>query len=95
MSAKLGIKACAKKYAEKRGCTLAEAEIAMKTVVDVITDAIVEDGGVTFVGGFSLEAVDRKERRGINPSTGEFMIIPKRRTVRLSVGKHLKDRLNS
>ena len=91
---KSGIKDCVRSYASKTGCTLAEADKAMRTAVEVIRDEIVNNGGVSFIGDFSLEVVCRQERRGLNPSTGEIHTIPAHRTLKLKVGKQLKEELN-
>lgn len=91
---KSGIKDCAKAYASKRGCSLKEAELAMRTAIEVIKDEIVNTGGVSFLGLFSLTTVERNERRGINPATGEYHTIPAYKTVKISVGKALKEELN-
>ena len=91
---KSGIKDCVKSYASKTGCTLAEADKAMRTAVEVIKDEILANGGVSFIGTFSLEVVTREARRGINPATGMPHVIPARKTLKLVVGKQLKEELN-
>lgn len=91
---KSGIKDCVKSYASKTGCTLAEADKAMRTAVEVIKDEIINNGGVSFIGTFSLEVVKREARRGINPATGMPHVIPARKTLKLVVGKQLKEELN-
>ena len=92
--AKSGIKDCAKSYAAKFGVSVAEAEKIMRNAVEVIKDEIVNEGGVAFMGVFTLEAVDRAEKQGRNPATGEPMTIPAYRTVKLTAGKTLKEELN-
>ena len=91
---KSGIKDCVKSYASKTGCSLAEADKAMRTAVEVIKDEIINNGGVSFIGTFSLEVVKREARRGINPATGMPHVIPARKTLKLVVGKQLKEELN-
>lgn len=91
---KSGIKDCVKRYAEKTGCTIAEADKAMRTAVEVIKDEVVTNGGVSFMGLFSLEVVERKEKNGINPATKQPHVIPAHKTVKLTVGKQLKEELN-
>ena len=91
---KSGIKDCVRSYASKTGCSLAVADKAMRTAVEVIVDEIINNGGVSFIGNFSLEVVQKKERRGVNPSTGEIHTIPAYKTVKLTVGKQLKEELN-
>ena len=91
---KSGIKDCVKSYASKTGCSLAEADKAMRTAVEVIKDEILANGGVSFIGTFSLEVVTREARNGINPATGMPHVIPARKTLKLVVGKQLKEELN-
>lgn len=89
-----GIKDLSRAYAKKYGCTLAEAEDLMKKSLGVITDAIA-DGGVSYIGNFTIEAVQRKERIGRNPATKEEYTIPSTIGLRIRCGKLLKQRLNS
>lgn len=91
---KSGIKDCIKSYASKTGCSISEADKAMRTAVEVIKDEIINNGGVSFIGTFSLEVVWRESRNGINPSTGMPHVIPARKTLKLVVGKQLKEELN-
>ena len=91
---KSGIKDCVKSYASKTGCSLAEADKAIRTAVEVIKDEIVSKGGVSFIGLFSIEAVNRDDRNGVHPITKEPYIIPAHRTLKLTVGKQLKEELN-
>jgi len=49
---------------------------------------------VQFVGRWTVEAIERSERMGRNPQTGEQIVIPKRVAVKFKLGKALKDRLN-
>lgn len=94
MSAKSGMKECVRSYAEKRGCTLNEAEKAIKATLEVIKQELIENGGVSFIGLFSLEVVERKERQGFNPSTGEMHTVPAHNSIKIKVGKQLKEELN-
>lgn len=91
---KSGIKNCVKSYASKTGCSLVEADKAMRTAVEVIKDEIVNNGGVAFIGAFSLEVVQKKDRKGVHPTTGKPYVIPAHKTLKLTVGKQLKEELN-
>lgn len=42
----------------------------------------------------TLKSSLRKSRKGVNPSTKEFIEIPEQKTVRLKVSKNLKQVLN-
>lgn len=88
-----GIRDLARAYSEKHGCTIAEADIQMKKALEVLTDAIA-DGGVSYIGNFTIETVQRKERIGRNPVTGEEFKIPATIGLRIKCGKFLKSRLN-
>ena len=88
-----GIKDLARAYSKKHGCSIAEAEDLMKKALNVVTDAIV-DGGVSYIGNFTIEAVERKERIGRNPATKEEFTIPSTISLRIRCGKFLKNRLN-
>lgn len=91
---KSGIKDCVKSYASKTGCSLAEADKIMRTAVEVIKDEIVNNGGVAFIGKFSIEVVCREAKKGVHPTTGQPHVIPAHRTLKLIVGKQLKEELN-
>ena len=88
-----GIEDLARAYAKKHGCSISEAKDLMKKALDVVTDAIV-DGGVSYLGNFTIEAVRRKERIGRNPATNEEFTIPSVVGIRIRCGKFLKSRLN-
>lgn len=90
-----GIKDCAKAYAKKHGVSIAEAEVVMKNAISVITDCIKSDGGVSFIGTFSIETVQRKERTGRNPATGESFTIPASVGLKIKCGKKFKEELNA
>lgn len=91
---KSGIRDCIKSYASKTGCSNADAEKAMKTAVEVIRDEILNRGGVSFVDVFSIEVVARAPKKYIHPADGMPRVIPAKRTLKLVVGKKLKEQLN-
>lgn len=92
---KSGMKECAKRYSAIKGCSLAEAEKSIKTALEVFRQELLENGGVSFIGLFSLEVVTRAEKQGFNPSTGEMHTIPAHKSLRVKVGKQLKEQLNN
>ena len=89
-----GIKDLAKSYANKYGVTLAEAEVAMKNALGVVVEAI-ENGGISYIGQFTIETVQRKERVGRNPATKETHTIPASVGLRIKCGKLLKQKISS
>ena len=88
-----GIEDLARAYSKKHGCSISEAKEYMRKTLDVITDAIA-DGGVSYIGNFTIETVQRKERIGRNPATKEEYTIPSTVGLRIRCGKFLKKRLN-
>jgi DNA-binding protein HU-beta len=59
-----------------------------------ITTSLKKGDAVTLVGFGTFKTVVRKARQGRNPLTGGTIRIPRRKTVRFSAGKALKDTLN-
>lgn len=95
MSKLSGIKDCAKTYAEKFEVSVAEGERVMKNAIDIIGQEIVVNGGVRFMGAFSLEVKERKARIGRNPKNPtEEIEIPAQNVLKLKVGKDLKEAIN-
>ena len=91
---KCGAKDLAKVYAAEHGCSLKDAEDAIRNSVDVICNALATGHSVTFLGLFSLEVSKRAERQGRNPKTGEAMTIAATNTVRFKTGATLKKAIN-
>lgn len=89
-----GIRDLVREYSKKYGCSLSEAEELVKKTLDVMTDAIVNNGGFSYIGQFTIETVQRKERIGRNPATREEFTIPSTVSLRIKCGKLLKNRLN-
>jgi DNA-binding protein HU-beta len=70
--------------------TMKATAAALEAVLSAITEALATGGKVTLVGFGTFEARDRKERQGVNPSTGEKMMIPAARVVGFRAGNELK-----
>lgn len=88
-----GIEDLARAYSKKHGCSISEAKELMRKALDIVTDAIAE-GGVSYIGNFTIESIVRKERIGRNPLTKEEYTIPSTVGLRIRCGKFLKKRLN-
>ena len=72
----------------------AEAERAIDAFLDTLEYFVSEHEEVKFVGYFGVETVDKDERKGRNPKTGEEITIDAHTVVKFSVGKTLKDAAN-
>ena len=79
------------KVAKDLGGTKTAAAQAIESVLDGITKALKKGDSVTFVGFGTFKTSQRKARTARNPQTGAAIKIPKRRVVRFSAGKALKD----
>jgi len=74
--------------------TKKEAQAAVDTVVQAITDAMAKGDSVTLVGFGTFKPVQREARQGRNPQTGEPIDIKARNVPKFTPGKALKDALN-
>lgn len=83
------------RVATVNGVTKIEATKMVENVIDSIHALIVEDGGVSLLGEFSIEVRNRAEKKGRNPATGESMIIPAHKVLAIKAGKHLNNDINA
>ena len=81
--------------AEKAELTKVDAEKALKAFIDVVTEEMKKGGKVQLVGFGTFETVQRAEREGRNPATGEPMTIKASVAPKFKVGKALKDTVNA
>ena len=75
--------------------TKVEATKMVENVIDSLHALIVEAGGVSLLGEFSIEVRNRAEKKGRNPATGESMIIPAHNVLAIKAGKSLNDDINA
>jgi DNA-binding protein HU-beta len=79
------------KIAKDTGSSKAGAAAALDSVIDGITRSLKKGDSITFVGFGTFKTSQRKARTARNPQTGAAIKIPKRRVVRFTAGKSLKD----
>jgi nucleoid DNA-binding protein len=75
------------------GSSKAEAERALMSFVDSITEGLKKDGDVAILGFGTFRVSHRKARTGTNPQTKEPIQIPASVGVGFRAGKALKDQL--
>ena len=80
-----------KAVSEKANCPKKDAEMAINTVIDCITDAVAQGEKVQIVGFGTFEVRERGEKKCKNPRTGEEMITPAKKAPVFKAGKGLKD----
>ncbi|HTM03637.1 MAG TPA: HU family DNA-binding protein [Vicinamibacterales bacterium] len=79
------------KIAKDTGASKAGAAAAVDSLIDGITKSLKKGDPITFVGFGTFKTAQRKARTARNPQTGAPIKIPKRRVVRFTAGKALKD----
>lgn len=80
------------------GAVASKSEISKKDVekvinafTNVVADALVDGDKVQLVGFGTFEVVERAERQGRNPATGEAITIAASKSPKFMAGKALKD----
>lgn len=79
--------------AEKAGLTKKDSEKALDAFVEAVAGALANGDKVQLVGFGSFEVVERAERQGRNPQTGEDITIPASKAPKFKAGKSLKDQV--
>jgi DNA-binding protein HU-beta len=79
------------RIAKDIGVTKAGAAAAVDSLLDGITRSLKKGEPITFVGFGTFKTAQRKARLARNPQTGAPIKIPKRRVVRFTAGKALKN----
>lgn len=72
----------------------ADAERAVKIVMETIKEEVANGNNVALMGFGTFSNVTRAARKGRNPQTGKDMMIAKQKTVKFKPGKLLKDAVN-
>jgi DNA-binding protein HU-beta len=79
------------KIAKDTGSSKTGAAAALDSVIDGITKSLKKGDTITFVGFGTFKTSQRKARTARNPQTGAAIKVPRRRVVRFTAGKALKD----
>ena len=77
------------KMSEISGLPRVKVEKALNAFLDAVTEALKEGEKVTLVGFGTFMVVERAERVGRNPRTGEQIKIPARKVVKFKPGTKL------
>lgn len=79
------------RFKNEMGYSEGEATRIVDAMTDIMIDSLSQGDKISLPGVGTLEVVDRAERKGRNPNTGEEMTIPASKNVKFSPGKRLKD----
>lgn len=77
------------------GTTIKDTEIFIEATLKAIENALANGENVHLVGFGNFEVVERNERMGRNPKTGEEAVIPASKAVKFKAGKNLKAIVNN
>ena len=77
--------------ASKSEISKRDVEKVINAFTNVVADALVDGDKVQLVGFGTFEVVERAERLGRNPATGEAMTIAASKSPKFKAGKALKD----
>ena len=83
-----------KEVSKRSGLPKAECDKVVDTFIDVIRDALVDDGKVIIRGFLTLETSELKARNGYNPITGQLEQYAPVKIVKCKVGRPIKDAVN-
>ncbi|MEI8102659.1 MAG: HU family DNA-binding protein [Chlorobium sp.] len=83
--------ALVEKIAEQAKLTKVDADRALKAFIAVVSESLKNGEDVPLVGFGTFSVVDRAERQGRNPKTGEVISISAKKVVKFKPGKALKD----
>lgn len=76
---------------EKAEISKKDAEKTLTAFTNVVADVLVDGDKVAITGFGTFEVVERAERQGRNPATGETITIAASKSPKFKAGKALKD----
>lgn len=77
--------------AEKAEISKKDAEKALTAFTNIVAGTLVDGAKVAITGFGTFEVVERAERQGRNPATGEVITIAASKSPKFKAGKVLKD----
>lgn len=80
---------------ELEGVTVKDTGIFVEATIKAIQDAVIAGEKVQLIGFGTFETVERAERQGRNPKTGEAMTIAASKSPKFKAGKAFKDAVNA
>lgn len=80
--------------AEDKKVTQKAAGEYVDAILDVITEALVAGDEVSLTGFGKFSVTERSQRNGVNPSTGEKIVIPPSKAPKFKASSTLKDIVN-
>lgn len=75
--------------------TKVEAETNLNVFMDLVEELLVSGKEVSFTGWGKFKVVQREERKGRNPQTGEEIKISAKKSIKFKPGKKLDEKVNN
>ena len=85
----------AAKFKTVKPTTVRHIEQVINAMLETITEELMQGGKVQLSGFGTFEVRERVERSGINPRTGETIIIPTHKTIHFTPSGTLKGLINN
>lgn len=73
---------------------LRDADIAVKTILDAMSEALAQGHRIEIRGFGSFGLNQRPPRVGRNPKSGEKVMVPEKRVPHFKAGKELRERVD-
>ncbi len=83
-----------REISKNSGLTIKDAEVALKVLLQSITEALARGEGVSLVGFGQFTIGERAARTGRSPATGEEIYIAASRLPKFKPGKTLKENIS-
>jgi len=77
-------------YETHGGISYAEAQKVVDLIIDIIKGRLSRGEKVLLSGFGCFSVIRRKEKKGVNPQTGEAVVIAGRNSVKFKPSKYLK-----
>jgi integration host factor subunit beta len=74
--------------------SLTDVELAVKTLLDEMTQTLAQNGRIEIRGFGSFSLHHRPPRMGRNPKTGDAVPLPEKYVAHFKPGKELRERVN-
>jgi len=77
--------------AEDTEMTRKDAGLVFASIIDNISDSLIDGGSVQLIGFGSFKTIKKAARMGRNPNNGEEIKIPEKSAVKFTAGKKLSE----
>lgn len=89
-----------KEFVEEMASRLGTTKTYANKVIDIYQEIVFDalsrgDEEVRVMDGIKLIPTDKAEREGVNPSTGDRIIIPAHKSVKARIGSQIKKLVNA